>query len=204
MFVLLITGGLGAGKSTAASFLADRGAVVLDLDTLAKDLLAKGSPLLARVAEQFGDVLLADGSLDAAALARAAFVSADATARLDAIVHPAVAAALRRELESMRAQESAPELVVVEVPLLAEVPSIAASGDAVVAVVAPEHVRLDRAMDRGMTEADARNRMARQATDARRAALATDVVVNAGSEQEFLGEIEALCQRYGLGAGRRS
>lgn len=191
MFVLVITGGLGAGKSTAARIFRERGAVVLDLDEVAARQLGKGSPLVRRIASEFGeDVLYADGSLDRPALARAAFASPQDAERLNAIVHPAVAREIGPALQELRLMPDQPDVVVVEVPLLAEAPVYRELADEVLAIVGPESVRISRAVARGMSEADARRRVACQATDAERAELADTVIVNDGDEAAFLEVLE--------------
>jgi dephospho-CoA kinase len=191
MFVVVITGGLGAGKSTAADFFRRHGAVVLDLDDIAKHTMVKGSPVLQRVADEFGpDVLLADGSLDKAALAREAFGSPERAAALNAIVHPAVAREVGPALSDLRLMQQPPEMVVIEVPLLAEAPIYAELADAVLAVVAPESMRLSRAVARGMSERDAKQRIALQATDAERSALADRVVINDGEREALDRQLE--------------
>lgn len=184
MFVVVITGGLGAGKSTAADFFRRHGAVVLDLDDIAKHTMENGSPVLQRVADEFGpDVLLADGSLDKAALAREAFRSSERVTALNAIVHPAVAREVGPALSDLRLMQQPPQVVVIEVPLLAEAPIYAELADAVLAVVAPESTRVSRAVARGMSESDAKRRIALQASDAERAALADRVVINDGDRE---------------------
>lgn len=191
MRVVVITGGIGAGKSTAAEFLRTRGAVVIDADRIAEQLMSKGSPLLARVAAEFGpDVLLADGSLDRASLARSAFASKQRTADLNAIVHPAVAREIGPAIADLRLLPDPPTVVVLEVPLLAEAPVFAELADVVLAIVAPQETRIGRAIAKGLTEADARRRLGVQATDAERAALADVVLVNDADKERFLGELE--------------
>ena len=204
MIVLVVTGGIGAGKSTAAGFFRERGAVTLDLDDIATHVLAKGSPTLARVSAEFGpDVLLADGSLDRAALARQAFVSQQATAKLNAIVHPAVTREVGPSIADLRLLPNPPAVVVIEVPLLSEAPVFAEIADLVLAIVAPEETRIGRAVAGGMGEADARRRLAVQATDAERAALADKVVVNDGSIETFRAELEMFWDdRLAVGDGR--
>jgi len=204
MFVLVITGGIGAGKSRAAEYFRGLGAVAVDLDEVAARVLLPGSTTLAAVRAEFGeDVLLADGRLDRPALARAAFVSAEATRRLNSLVHPAVAAELGRELRTLAASPDAPGLAVVEVPLLAEAPEIAASADAVLAVVAPQELRVQRAVSGGMAEPDVRRRLAVQATDAERAVLADVVVVNDGSTERFIRQLDRFRREHVvLGGGR--
>jgi len=197
MRVVVITGGIGAGKSTAAEFLRDKGAVVIDADRVAAQVLEKGSPLLSRVVEEFGpDVLLADGSLDRPALAREAFGSLDCAARLNAIVHPAVAREIGPAVADLRLLPDPPTVVVLEVPLLAEAPVFAQIADVVVAIVAPQELRVQRAVAGGFSEADARRRLAVQATDAERASLADVVIVNDTTKERFLGDLEHVWSEW--------
>jgi len=204
MRVVVITGGIGAGKSTASGFLRDKGAIIIDADLVAAQVLKKGSPVLARVAEQFGpDVLLADGSLDRAALARVAFASPQATARLNAIVHPAVAREIGPAVADLRLMPNPPSAVVLEVPLLAEAPVFAEIADLVVAIVAPQELRVQRAIQSGFAEADVRRRLAVQASDAERAVLADVVIVNDGSLERYLGELERVWSELGAEGGSR-
>lgn len=197
MHIIVLTGGLGAGKSTAAEYFRGRGAVVLDLDAIAATLLDKGSATLEAVAREFGEdeVLLADGSLDRPALARLAFSSMESTRRLNTVVHPAVAREVGPALREIRLMPNQPEVVVLEVPLLAEAPVFAEMADQVLAIVAPEELRVARAMRKGLSETDARRRIAVQATDAERAELADDVIVNDGDEESFLAELARYWER---------
>lgn len=197
MRTIIITGGLGSGKSTAAERFAAKGAVVVSADELAHEVLAPGSMTLAEVREAFGDVVIAaDGSLDRAALAALAFASDEATARLNAIVHPAVYLATLALLRDMGHLRSQPPAVILDVPLLDEAPQLTELADLVVAIQAPEDVRLARAVVRGMDPEDARARIARQATDARRAALADVVVDNTGTMADFERVLDGFWSRY--------
>jgi dephospho-CoA kinase len=205
MRVIVMTGGLGSGKSTAAEHFRTKGASVVDLDEVGIKLLAPGSPLLQRVAEAFADdeVLLADGRLDRAALARAAFASPDATRRLNNLVHPAIARDAGVAIEQLRLLPEPPFAVVLEVPLLVEAPVLGQLGDVVLALVAPETVRLDRAVARGMDRADALRRLRAQATDAERVELSDVAIINDGSLERFLGELDSFWEEYAaVGGGR--
>jgi dephospho-CoA kinase len=204
MRVVVITGGIGAGKSTAAAFLREKGAVVINSDRVAEQVLQKGSPVLDRIVETFGpDVLFADGSLDRPALAREAFVSLARTAELNAIVHPAVAREIGPSIADLRLLPDPPSVVVLEVPLLAEAPVFAELADVVVAIVAPESTRLARAVASGFSQADASRRIAVQATDAQRAALADTVIVNDADKERFLGELDRFWhERLAVGGPR--
>src|SRR5918995_3452990 len=103
MIVVGLTGGIGAGKSTVSSMLAERGAVIVDADKIARDLQAPGAPLLDAMAARFGDhIINADGSLDRAAVAAIVFNDKDALADLNGIVHPAMQAEIQRQIDAHR------------------------------------------------------------------------------------------------------
>jgi dephospho-CoA kinase len=177
-----LTGGIGSGKSTAARRFAERGAVLVDSDVLARDVVAPGTTGLGEIVATFGTgVLASDGSLERPALAAVVFGDPEARARLNAIVHPRV----RERTEELVAAASGDAIVVQDVPLLVETGSPAAFALVVVVDADPE-VRVRRLVDaRGMAEADARARIAAQASDdARRAAA--DVVLDNGGPPEAL------------------
>ena len=184
-----LTGGIGSGKSEVARLLAAHGAVVIDSDALAREVVAPGTPGLRAVVEAFGpSVLAADGSLDRPRLAALVFDDPDARARLNAIVHPLVGAAAAE-----RAAAAPPDAVVVnDVPLLVEA-GLAPGFDVVVVVDASDEVRLARLTgQRGMAEADARARMAAQATREQRLAVAAHVIPNDGTREELAARVAAL------------
>ncbi|MET9380605.1 dephospho-CoA kinase [Streptomyces sp. NPDC002928] len=169
-----LTGGIGAGKSEVSRLLVERGAVLIDADRIAREVVAPGTPGLAAVADAFGEAVLAeDGSLDRPRLGSIVFADPEKLAVLNSIVHPLVGAR-SRELESAAAEDS---VVVHDVPLLAE-NSLAPLYDVVVVVDASPETQLDRLVRlRGMTEEDARARMAAQATREKRLEIA-DVVID--------------------------
>jgi len=186
MFVIVVTGGIGAGKSVAVERFRSRGAVVLDLDDIAARLLADDPVLTYRVREAFGEsVFDAAGQLDRAALAHAAFATTEAAAELNRIVHPAVAREVIPSLTDLQLLPFPPQVVVIDVPLLVEAPIFAEVADSVLAIEAPVETRVTRAVSRGMAEHDVRRRIACQATDAERAALAKRTIVNDGSLEDF-------------------
>jgi dephospho-CoA kinase len=198
MRVIVVTGGLGSGKSTAAKYFDGKGAVVVDLDDVAAKVLEPGSAVLGRVAAEFGEdeVLLADGRVDRAALARAAFATSASAARLDAIVHPVIARDVGVAIEQLRLMPEPPFAVVLEVPLLVEAPVFGELADAVVAIVAPESVRAERSVALGREREDAMRRIRVQASDAQRAELADVVVVNDGDLEHFYRELDAFWEEY--------
>jgi dephospho-CoA kinase len=186
MYVLAVTGGIGSGKSEAARVFAMRGAVVIDLDDMAKRLIGEDGPLVYAVADAFGrDLLRDDGSIDTAALAARAFESPATAARLDAIVHPGVLAAAGGALDMLAAQARPPAVVVLEIPLLVEAPGFFDLVDGVLAVSSHEDSRLARLAARGTSEDDARARMDAQATDAERRDIADWVIENDGTLADY-------------------
>jgi len=169
-----LTGGIGAGKSEVSRLLVERGAVLIDADRIAREVVAPGTSGLAAVVEAFGtEVLAADGSLDRPKLGSIVFADPERLAVLNSIVHPLVGAR-SRELEAAAAEDA---VVVHDVPLLAE-NALAPLYDVVIVVDASPETQLDRLVRlRGMTEHDARARMAAQATREKRRAIA-DVVID--------------------------
>lgn len=179
--LLALTGGIASGKSTISGFLAAKGAVVVDADAIVREVQAPGTPVLDGIAAEFGpEMLRADGSLDRAALGARVFGHPDRLAALNALVHPAVRAESVRRFRA--ALDADPEAVVVyDVPLLAE----ARAGDEwdlIVVAHAPAAVRVRRLVEtRGMSEDDARARIASQVSDDERLALA-DVVIDTAAD----------------------
>jgi dephospho-CoA kinase len=181
-----LTGGIGSGKSTVAAQLAARGALVVDADRIAREVVEPGTPGLAAVADAFGPgVLTADGALDRAALAAIVFSDPEARARLDGIVHPLVRARARELL----AQAPADAVVVQDVPLLVETGQ-AGQYDLVLVVEADLGTRVARLAVRGLGEDDARARIAAQATDEQRRAVADVVLDNSGAPEALAAQVE--------------
>ena len=183
-----LTGWIGSGKSTVSRLLGERVAVVVDADVIAREVVAPGTPGLAAIVEAFGPtVLAADGSLDRPGLAAVVFADPEARRRLDAIVHPLVRARAG-ELEAA----APPDAVVVhDVPLLAETGQ-GASYDLVVVVEADPGVRVARLVQRGLRADDARARIAVQATDEQRRAIADVVLDNSGTPEQLTEQVERL------------
>jgi dephospho-CoA kinase len=188
--VLLVglTGGIGAGKSTVAELLTERGAILIDGDVIARRVVEPGQPALAAIVERFGpEVLAPDGTLDRPALAARAFASEEDRKALEAITHPAIGAEFLREMSE--APEDA--IVVNDVPLLVESQKAAERGyEYVIVVEAPRELRLDRLETRGLDRADAEARMAAQATDEERRAVATHLLDNGGTREELAAQVD--------------
>jgi dephospho-CoA kinase len=183
-----LTGGAGAGKSTVAARLRELGAMVIDADALAREVLEPGSEGLGEVVTAFGEtVLRPDGSLDRAALAAVVFANPERRRELEAITHPRIAA---RTSELLAA---APDdaVVVHDVPLLVE-KALAPAYDLVVVVDAPVERRVERLVGRGLSEADARARIAAQATRAERQAVADVWLDNDGSVADLVAAVDVL------------
>ncbi len=187
-----LSGGIGSGKSQVARGLAERGAVVIDADVLAREVVLPGSPGLAAVVAEFGaDVLAPDGSLDRPRLGSMVFAEPERLAALNAIVHPLVAARTRE----LMAAAPADAIVVHDVPLLVE-NGLAGAYDVVVIVDAAEETRLARlTTDRGMDPDDARARIAAQASRQQRLAVADVVVDNNGPLAALEPQLDALWAR---------
>ncbi|HET9841056.1 MAG TPA: dephospho-CoA kinase [Nocardioides sp.] len=177
-----LTGGVASGKSTVSAMLRDLGAIVIDADVLAREVVARGTPGLEAVVTSFGPQVLADdGSLDRARLGAIVFADPSRRVALEAIIHPLVRARAA-EIESTAPPDV---LVVHDIPLLVETGQ-AGAFDAVVVVDVPEGLQVERAVrDRGWSEDEARSRVRAQATPAERLAAATYVVDNSGTLEDL-------------------
>jgi dephospho-CoA kinase len=193
-----LTGGIASGKSTVAAALTELGAVLIDADVIAREVVAKGTPGLAAVVAEFGeDVLGPDGELDRPAMGRLVFNDDAARKRLEAIVHPLV---FERIVE-LEEQAPADAVVVHDIPLLAE-NGRGDDFDAVIVVDAPREVQVERMIqDRGWTVADAESRIAAQSSREERRAIPTYVIENTGTREdlrkrvaEVFAEVAALAR----------
>ena len=184
-----LTGGVASGKSAVAAKLAALGAVIIDADALAREVVEPGTPGLAAIKDTFGEqVLLPDGTLDRPALGAIVFSDADQRAKLNAIVHPLV----REQAVALREAAAPGALVVEDIPLLVE-SGQADRFDAVIVVQAPHDERIRRMIeDRGWSREDAVARMAAQATDEQRAAVADYLLDNSGSLEELEEQVASL------------
>jgi dephospho-CoA kinase len=190
MYVLAVTGGIGSGKTTVARLLGDLGATVIDLDDLAKRLTGVDGPLVDAVVDAFGEgVLSPGGGVEHKALAALAFATPEASRRLNGIVHPGVYAAVAGALDLLRQMPEPPAVVVLDIPLLAEAPEFFDFVDGVLVVSSDEDARVARLTARGMSEEDVRARMALQASDAERRAIADYVAENDGTVARLEAEI---------------
>ncbi|MFE4593076.1 dephospho-CoA kinase [Streptomyces laurentii] len=186
-----LTGGIGAGKSEASRLLVSYGAVLIDADRIAREVVEPGTPGLAAVVAEFGpEILTPEGALDRPGLGAIVFHDAGRLAALNAIVHPLVGA----RSAALESQAGPGDVVVHDVPLLTE-NGLAPLYDLVVVVDASPETQLDRLVRlRGMTEADARARMSAQATRAQRRAVADLLVDNDGPLEKLEPQVREVWQ----------
>jgi dephospho-CoA kinase len=184
-----LTGGIASGKSTVAAMLVDLGAVLIDGDALAREVVARGTPGLAAVVEAFGEELLTvEGDLDRPALGRIVFADEEARRRLEGITHPLIF----ERYADLEAAAPPDALVVHDIPLLAE-SGRADTFDAVVVVDVPVEVQVERMLrDRGWTREEAESRIAAQAGRDDRLAIATHVIDNTGSLDELAARVREV------------
>lgn len=195
---MALTGGIASGKSLVAQRLRELGAVIVDADVLAREVVAPGTPGLARIAERFGPgVIAADGSLDRAALGAIVFSDPDARRALEAITHPLIGER-GRELIARAPRDA---VVVRDIPLFVETSADASQYDLVVVVHAELETRIARlAEHRGMSRDDALRRIQSQATEQQRLAVADLVIDNDGDLEQTLAQVDELWQRASAAA----
>lgn len=187
---LALTGGIGSGKSTVAQFFADRGATIIDADAISRAVMEPGQQVLADVVATFGDHLLDDtGRLDRPALANIVFNDDAARERLNNIVHPAVRAESARMRQEALAADPEHAIIIQDIPLLVETGQ-AQHYDGVIVVETDHDARLDRLISaRGMEVEDAHARIAAQASDEQRRAVATWIIDNSGTVDQTEAQV---------------
>lgn len=201
MQLIGLTGGIASGKSVVAARLAEHGAVVVDADQVAREVVEPGTPALAQIAREFGDgVIASDGSLDRAALGALIFSAPEKRAALNAITHPAVGIR-SKELFAAAAAADPHAIVIYDVPLLVDA-GRADEFDMIVVVNASTDTRITRMMQlRGMTRDEAMHRINSQATDTERLAIADVVIDSNGTLEQTLEQADALWAKLSAGVG---
>ena len=191
-----LTGGIGGGKSTVAALFVERGAFLIDADAISRSLMEPGEAVLARTVAEFGEHLLdEDGRLNRPALARIVFSDEQARLRLNAIVHPAIRERAAQLVEQAQSAPGFSGIILEDIPLLVESGDPSAF-DGVAVVRTPLETRLERLVSsRGMSKEDARARIAAQATDEQREAVATWVIDNGGSLEETAEQVRAVWEQ---------
>lgn len=198
MYLVGLTGGIASGKSVVGKRFAELGAVLVDADVLAREVVEPGTPGLAAIRAQFGaSVIAADGSLDRAALGAIVFADPEKLEQLNDITHPAIWQRAKDLFEAAAVAD--PDAVVVyDVPLLAEASEKRPMRfDFIVVVDAPIETRIQRMVDlRGMNRTDAQRRVGAQATDAERVKFADAVIDSGGSIEHTLAQVDDLWARF--------
>lgn len=184
-FVIGLTGGIGSGKSLAAQYFSQLGAIVIDADQLARAAIERGSQGFDEVLLRFGDSILKNGDIDRTALGQVIFEDAQAKKDLEAIIHPRI----RIEFEEAVASLTPGQILVYEIPLLVET-GAADRFDFIITVESQADLRKQRLRDRGMFHSDIEKRMASQASEQERRAIADCVITNDAGEDELLRQVE--------------
>jgi dephospho-CoA kinase len=192
MLLVGLTGGIAAGKTTVAGRLRERGAVVIDADEIAREVVEPGSPVLERLVERFGDEILApDGSLDRQRLADKAFGDPESLKDLNAITHPAIGAEIARRIQAQRGTDN---VVIVDAALLVETGR--AGFDKLVVVAARPETQLQRVVDlRQMDRDEAERRIKAQAPLDEKVARADIVIWNEGTMEDLLAESDRVWEQ---------
>lgn len=187
VLTVALTGGIGSGKSLVGEYLQALGAIVVDSDQLAREVIERGSEGYDLVVARFGDSILKDGEIDRGALAAIVFDDPSARRDLEAIIHPRV----RARSESVIARAGSDAVVVNQIPLLAETNG-ASRFDLVITIESEEKTRIARAVARGLKEYEVRKRLSSQASEADRRKIAHIVIENDGSKEELLSKVERI------------
>ena len=190
MLVVALTGGIGSGKSTVGQIFAQLGAIVIDSDQLARDVIERGSIGFNEVVTKFGDETLKNGEIDRQILASLIFKDPAKRSELEQITHPLI----RRAFAKMVSSASPDSIVINQIPLLVE-SNHDYKFDHIITVSASESIRTDRLIKRGLTNEQIKQRMQAQATDQMREGIADSVIVNEKSEQEITDQVEKIWEQ---------
>ena len=186
MILVGLTGGIGSGKSTVSQMLADRGAIIIDGDAIARVLQRSGTAVFAAMVERFGDVVGADGELDRAKVASMVFSDEQALTDLNKIVHPAIGVEMLRRIGELRDTDA---IAILDFPLLAESPRKGLSG--VIVVDVDPDIAIQRVVrDRGMNASDVQARIDKQASRKDRLAIADRVLDNSGTKEDLVRQVD--------------
>ena len=183
MLIVGLTGGIGAGKSTVANMFSQLGALVVDADKLSREAIEPGTSGFNEVVATFGEKILTDGDIDRQKLGKIVFKDAAERKKLEAIIHPRVQEALATKIKTL----SPGDVLVYEIPLLVET-GAAEKFDYIITVESDIENRLDRLFERGLAEDEAERRIAAQASQAQREAVADRVIINDGDRAELFAE----------------
>jgi len=187
MLIVALTGGIGSGKSTVGELFTSLGALVVDSDQLARDVLVRGSEGFDHVVAEFGDQILKNGDIDRSLLGEIVFKDQAKLAKLELITHPLIRKAFKEFVD----QSPADSIVINQIPLLVESKSNY-TFDAVITVSAPIEIRKQRLVKRGLSVGEIDRRIAAQASDSQREAISAFVIQNAGSSDELTTSVEKI------------
>ena len=187
MLIVALTGGIGSGKSTVGSIFAGLGAVMVDSDQIAREVVERGSEGFNLVIAQFGDGILKNGDINRSALGELVFGDQDKLHKLEAITHPLI----RQEFSRIVEESPKDSIIINQIPLLVE-SKHDYKFDHVITISAPEKIRTERLIKRGLTLTQIEQRMKAQATDTQREVISDTVIVNDKSEQELLAQVEKV------------
>ena len=186
MLVIALTGGIGAGKSSAGSLLARLGAIHLSADQLAREVLERGEEGYNQVLAHFGDQILVNGAIDRKLLAEIVFRDSDKRSELEKITHPLI----QQRFKQIRNSLPPDSVVVYEIPLLAESADRISDFDLILTIETEAEVRISRMAERGFDRQQVQDRMASQTSDANRRAIAHHVIENNGDRDALLRSLE--------------
>ena len=192
MLIVALTGGIGSGKSMVGEIFAELGALVVDSDQLAREVVERGSKGFDLIVTEFGDEILKNGDLDRAALASLIFKDPKKRARLEEITHPLI----RQSFAKIVSSAGSESIIINQIPLLVE-SKHDYKFDHVITISAPEKIRTERLIKRGLTLTQIEQRMKAQATDTQREVISDTVIVNDKSEQELLAQVEKVWESLG-------
>jgi len=190
MLVVALTGGIGSGKSTVGQIFAQLGAIVIDSDQLARDVIERGSIGFNEVVAKFGDEILKNGEIDRQILASLIFKDPAKRSELEQITHPLI----RRAFAKMVSSASPDSIVINQIPLLVE-SNHDYKFDHIITVSASESIRSERLIKRGLTSDQIKQRMGAQATDQMREDIADSVIINEKNEQELTDQVEKIWEQ---------
>jgi dephospho-CoA kinase len=187
MLIVALTGGIGSGKTMVGEIFAELGALVVDSDQLAREVVERGSKGFDLIVTEFGDEILKNGDLDRAALASLIFKDPKKRAKLEEITHPLI----RQSFAKIVSSAGSESIIINQIPLLVE-SKHDYKFDHVITISASEKIRIERLLKRGLTLTQIEQRMKAQATDTQREVISDTVIVNDKSEQELLAQVEKV------------
>jgi len=193
MLIVALTGGIGSGKSTVGQMFAQLGAIVIDSDQLARDVLERGSIGFDEVVAKFGDEILKNGEIDRQLLASIVFKNPKKRSELEQVTHPLI----RKAFAEVVARSANNSIIINQIPLLVE-SNHDYKFDHVITISAIESIRTQRLLKRGLTADQIRQRMQAQATDQMRESISDSVIVNESDEQNLLDQVEIVWEQLRL------